>query len=82
MVASSGDELLSFVLVNANRVELEQNLEQLIVQGAVLRLVAFTCRSTLLVFVHAASFVHQLEERYRRLAVTDSDLVRKRMAAQ
>jgi hypothetical protein len=71
------DELLSIILVDPDWVELEQDLEQLVVQGTVLNLVAFPRRPTLLVVARADSFVHPVDEPYRRLAVIDSRLVQK-----
>ena len=53
-----GHEVLRIGPVDPDRVELEQDLEQLVVQGAVVSLEAFTRRPLLLGFVHVGSFAH------------------------
>jgi hypothetical protein len=53
-----GHELFGIALVDADRVELEQDLEQLVVQGAILSLEAFTRRPPLLGFVVVYGLVH------------------------
>ena len=55
---SANETVYQQALLDPNRVELEQNLEQLVVQDAVLSLVAFTRRPTLLVFARPVRFVH------------------------
>ena len=50
------DELLSVVSrVNPDGVDLQQDVQQLVVQGAVLSLEALVCRPALLGFVHAGN---------------------------
>ena len=67
-----GHELLRIVPVYPNRVELEQDLEHLVVQGAVVGLEGFTRRPPLLGFVDVCSLVHAGNGPYRSLAVNDT----------
>lgn len=67
-----GDELVSIALMDPDRVELEQDLEQLVVQGTVMSLVALARRPTLLVVVDAGTLVHPADEPYRTFAVKNT----------
>ena len=66
-----GDELLSIVLVDPDRVELEQDFEQLVIESAVQSLVAFARRPTLFVFARSGRFVHAANWPNCRLALTN-----------
>ena len=70
------DKLFSIVLVDSDGVELEQDLEQLVVQGTVLSLVAFARRPTGFVFARVGRLVHRADGPYRKLAVKNTALCR------
>ncbi len=66
------NELVGVAVVDADRVELKQDLDQRVVQRPILSSKVFARRATLLGFICVGGFVHARNGPYRSLAIADT----------